>query len=174
MRKAQDGDQAAYRDVLRAMTPVIRLLAKRQVVDESLADDVVQDVLLTIHRLRHTYDPDRPLLPWMAAITRARAIDALRRSGRFRHREVADDARLAEAVDPASPGFLSALDAEHALARMLDALPQRQRAIVEMVKLREMSLDDAAAESRMSVSAVKSVLHRAFARLRQYGNEWHV
>lgn len=174
MRQAQDGDQAAYRSVLRAVLPVVRTLARRCIVDDTLAEDVVQETLLTIHRLRHTYDPGRPLLPWIAAITRARAIDALRRSGRSYRREVVDEVLLAQAGDPDALTAIAASDAVREIGRMLEVLPLRQRTIVEMVKLREMSLDDAATESRMSVSAVKSVLHRALARLREYGKEWHV
>lgn len=167
MRRAQDGDQAAYRLVLRAMLPAIRSYARRRVYDEVLIEDVVQDSLLTIHRLRHTYDPSRPLLPWVAAISSARAIDALRRGGRARRSEVSDDGALAAAVDGGAADMADAFDADREVERLLGKLPARQRKIVEMVKLREMTLEDAAHESSLSVSAVKSLLHRAFARLRQ-------
>lgn len=170
MRRAQDGDQAAYRLVLRALLPGIRRMARRRIADEALAEDAVQDTLLTIHRLRHTYDPARPLMPWVSAISAARSIDALRRSGRARRFEVADEEAMMAACDPgaAEPG--QALERERQVARMLDLLPQRQRMMVEMVKLREMSLDDAARTSRLSLSSVKSLLHRALARLREEGN----
>ena len=42
----------------------------------------------TIHRVRHTYDPARPFLPWLRAIARARAVDLLRRNGRQAAREL--------------------------------------------------------------------------------------
>lgn len=170
MRQAQDGDQPAYRLVMRAMLPAIRNMARRRISDDELVEDVIQDTLLTIHRLRHTYDPARPLLPWIAAITSARSIDALRRSGRARRFEVTDDEAMVAAVDPgiADPGEALANDRE--VARLLGLLPERQRMMVEMVKLQEMTLDDAARVSRLSVSAVKSLLHRAFARLREDGN----
>lgn len=170
MRRAQDGDQMAYRMVLRALLPAIRKMARRRIADEALAEDAVQDTLMTLHRLRHTYDPARPLRPWIAAIAHARSIDALRRSGRARRFEIVDEQAMAAAPDlrSAQPG--EALGQEREVARLLDLLPQRQRMMVEMVKLREMSLDDAADASRLSVPAVKSLLHRALARLREYGN----
>lgn len=170
MRRAQDGDQLAYRLVLRAMLPAIHRLARRRIYDEALAEDAVQDTLLTIHRLRHTYDPARPLLPWIAAITSARAIDALRRTGRSRRFEVEDETAMVAAEDTGSTRPEEKLDNERDIARLLGLLPERQRMMVEMVKLQEMSLDAAADESRLSVSAVKSLLHRAFARLREHGN----
>lgn len=167
MRRAQDGDQTAYGLVLRAMLPAIRAYARRRVRDETLVEDVIQDTLLTIHKLRHTYDPSRPMLPWIAAISSARAVDALRRGGRSRRNEVSDEAALAAAVDVAAGAPIEALAAERELDRLLGTLPPRQRRILEMVKLREMTLEDAARESRMTVSAVKSALHRAFAKLRE-------
>lgn len=170
MRKAQDGDQLAYRAVLHAMLPAVRSFARRRIADESLVDDVIQDTLLTIHKLRHTYDPSRPLLPWVAAITSARAIDALRKCGRSQSREVTDDTAMAEAADTNAGEPVERLATEQELNRLLGKLPERQRRIVEMVKLREMTLDDAAAESSLSLPAVKSLLHRAFASLRQYRN----
>lgn len=170
MRRAQDGDQQAYATVLRAMLPAIRAFARRRIFDEVLVEDVIQDTLLTIHRLRGTYDPSRPVLPWVAAITSARAIDALRRYSRSQKREVADDDAMANAPDARLGEPVEHLVAEQELARLLGKLPPRQRMIVEMVKLREMTLDDAAGESRLSVQAVKSLLHRAFATLRKQGN----
>lgn len=168
MRRAQDGDQAAYRIVLRAIVPAIRRIAARRIFDEALVEDAVQDTLMTVHRLRHTYDPARPLMPWVGAIATTRAIDVLRRSGRTRRFEVADDEAMEAAPDHAAdPG--EAWGNEREVALLLGRLPQRQRMMVEMVKLKEMSLDDAAQASRTSVSAVKALLHRALARLREDG-----
>lgn len=173
MRRAQDGDQRAYGRVLRAIVPAIRTCARRRIFDEMLVEDVVQDTLLTVHRVRHTYDPARPLLPWVAAIASARAIDALRKQGRSRAREIGDEAALIGVIDTGAAAALEALGAERELGRLLGVLPERQRMVVEMVKLREMSLDDAAAESSLSVSAIKSLLHRAVAKLREYGKQTH-
>lgn len=170
MRRAQHGDKEAYALVLRAMLPAIRSFARRRIFDDVVLEDVIQDTLLTVHRLRHTYDPSRPLLPWIAAITSARAIDTLRKSGRSQRREVIDEMVMATAADPNAREPFGQLETRQELDRLLDKLPARQRHVLEMVKLREMTLDDAAIESRLSISAVKSLLHRAFARLRQEEN----
>ena len=54
-----------------------------------MAEDAVQDALLTLHRVRHTFEPGRPVKPWLAAIVSRRAIDATRRRGREAHNELA-------------------------------------------------------------------------------------
>lgn len=171
MVRAQDGDQEAYNRLLKGMVPAIRSLVRRRIIDEALREDVVQDVLLTIHRVRRTYDPARPILPWVSAIATSRAIDALRRTGRRRLREVHDEAAFMDHADAAQP-FEEATSAQE-INGMLSRLPYRQRLMVEMVHLREMSLSDAAASSHLSISAVKALLHRALTRLRQNGANDH-
>lgn len=171
MRRAQDGDQAAYRLVLLAILPVIRAFARRRIFDEILLEDVVQETLLTVHKLRHTYDPQRPLLPWLATITFARAIDATRRTVRLQRREAADEDAMTSAVDDSWNEQIEALANDNEVGRLLSRLPDRQRMAVEMVKIREMSLDEAAAETRTSVSAIKSLLHRAISSLRENGSQ---
>ncbi|HEX3984308.1 MAG TPA: sigma factor, partial [Acidisoma sp.] len=82
MAAAQRGDAAAYRQVLQDCVPVITAAARRRGVAADQTEDVVQEVLITLHRARATYDPSRPFLPWLKAIADRRAIDSLRRSGR--------------------------------------------------------------------------------------------
>jgi len=167
MARAQAGDRAAYNQLLKAMVPAIRALVCRKIGDEVLVEDVIQDTLLAIHRVRHTYDPQRPILPWVAAIASARTIDALRQHGR--RQEVQDDEALQQR--PAESAEVSA-DPD-ILSGYLDTLPLRQREIVESVHLREQSLAQAAAETNQSLSAVKSLLHRAMVNLRKYGRGHH-
>lgn len=167
MARAQAGDRAAYNQLLKAMVPAIRALVCKKIRDEGLVEDVIQETLLAIHRVRHTYDPQRPILPWVAAIASARAIDALRHRGR--RREVQDEEELQR--QPAASAESSA-DTD-ILSGYLDNLPQRQREIVESVHLREQSLAQAAAETNQSLSAVKSLLHRAMVNLRKYGRGHH-
>lgn len=169
MARAQAGDRAAYNRLLRAMVPVIRAIVRRRIGDDGLVEDVIQDVLLTVHRVRHTYDPARPFLPWLATIAGSRAIDAVRRRGRRGRVEVQDDDAMALHVDGASLHPLEAFAARDEVDGLLNHLPNRQRQIVELVHLQDMSLKDAASHSRLSVVAVKALLHRAIVNLRQYG-----
>jgi RNA polymerase sigma-70 factor (ECF subfamily) len=168
MVRAQDGDQAAYCRLLKAIVPVIRGMARRHFHgDDASLEDVVQDVLLTVHRVRHTYDPERPFLPWLSAIVSARAIDALRARGRRQSWEVPDEEAVLAYPDGATPDGQGELSAHGQVDNLLSRLPDRQRRMVELVHLCEMSLAEAAAASSTTLSAVKSVLHRAFTTLRQ-------
>jgi len=167
MARAQAGDRAAYNQLLKAMVPAIRALVCKKIRDEGLVEDVIQETLLAIHRVRHTYDPQRPILPWVAAIASARAIDALRHRGRRQEVQYEEELQRQPAASAES-----AADTD-ILSGYLDNLPQRQREIVESVHLREQSLAQAAAETNQSLSAVKSLLHRAMVNLRKYGRGHH-
>lgn len=102
MARAQAGDQQAYTRLLTVLVPVIRSMVRKQIDDAVLTEDVIQDVLLAVHRVRHTYDPACPFLPWLKAIAQARSIDALRRRGRQRHWEVAEEESLMQSgISPA-------------------------------------------------------------------------
>jgi len=174
MVRAQDGDQAAYVRLLKALVPVVRGMARRRIFqDDALVEDVVQDVLLTIHRVRHTYDPARPFLPWLTAIVAARAIDALRARGRRERWEICDDEAVLAYPDTSVPGAHGQPAAARQLDDLLAHLPDRQRHMVELVHLREMSLAEAAAASSTTLSAVKSLLHRALQTLRRKGETEH-
>lgn len=80
MAAAQAGDSAAYRQLLGDILPFVRAIIVRQIgrTDE----DAAQDALLSLHLVRHTYDPARPFKPWLAAIVRHRLLDGLRRQTR--------------------------------------------------------------------------------------------
>jgi RNA polymerase sigma factor (sigma-70 family) len=166
MAEAQDGGQAAYATLLREVAPFIRSIVGRQHRTRDRIDDVVQDVLLTVHRIRHTYDPARPFRPWLAAIAGRRSIDALRRRGRTEAMEIADDASLETFADPAANKEGEARDAATLLAHALPTLPAGQRQALELVKMREMTLAEASAASGQSVGGLKVNVHRAIKSLR--------
>lgn len=169
MSRAQTGDRKAYAELLHTLVPVIRAIVRKHVDNEALLEDVIQDVLLTLHRVRHTYDPACPFLPWLMAIAQARAIDALRRQGRFARREVVEEEPITNIADASLAAKTEHQDSREELYGFLNQLPDRQRQIVESIHLQEMSLIQAAKEYNLSVSAVKSLLHRALSNLRRFG-----
>ena len=162
---AQRGDGEAYRLFLGSVAPFLRAVARQRTGSEELVDDIVQDALLTVHRVRHTYEPGRPVKPWLAAITARRSIDAMRRRGRTGAREVHDDAAVETFADPQANNE-EAGDAARMVAQMTGTLSDKQREAVELVKLKEMSLAEASALSGQSVASLKVNIHRALKRMR--------
>ena len=163
---AQRGDRDAYRRFLHAATPFIRAVARRRCWSDDMAADVVQDALLTVHRVRHTYQPGRPVKPWLAAIATRRAVDAARRTGRVHARELGGDPAYETFADPRANADEVDHDAPRVLAGMTQGLSPGQREALELVKLREMSLVEASAASGQSVASLKVNIHRAMKKLK--------
>lgn len=90
MARAQAGEREAYRRLLDEITPYLRSLAAKAHRNRSDVEDAVQDVLLTVHSIRHTYDPGRPFGPWLVAIAHRRIVDRLRTGPRERARDAID------------------------------------------------------------------------------------
>ena len=163
---AQRGDKAAYRRFLEAILPFARSIARRRLNAEDLVEDAVQEALLTLHRVRHTYRPGLPVRPWLAAIVTRRAIDVARRRGRTGAREVHHPAAYETFADPEAKGSEGS-EAAATIAGMMGELTPKQKQAIELVKLREMSLADASAASGQSVASLKVNVHRAIRKLRR-------
>lgn len=79
MQRARQGDQAAYTALFRTITPILRGFVIRRLGAHADVEDVVQNILLSIHRAGHTYDSKRPFRLWMFALARHRLNDHMHR-----------------------------------------------------------------------------------------------
>jgi RNA polymerase sigma-70 factor, ECF subfamily len=170
MARAQEGDRHAYRILLQDMTPYLRSLAARCFKQPGEVEDAVQDVLLTIHMVRHAYDPGRPFGPWLVAIANRRFIDRLRRETRIKAREIALSAEHETFPEPPT-NLDREISEEAALNEAINSLPLEQRQAVTLLKLNEMSLKEASALSGRSIAALKVATHRAIKNLRSILNK---
>lgn len=167
MRSAQDGDRVAYEALLKACLPKVRRRLQRRGVDPGSIDDVIQDVLLTIHRARQTYDPSRPFAVWLAMITDRRAIDAARRLYRHAMHEVsAPDAYETHADESGETTPFVTTSALDRVRSSIAELPSAQREAIERLSLRQQSLTEASQETGRSVGSLKVNLHRGLKALR--------
>ncbi len=166
MARAQQGDREAYRRLLEQLAPYLRFLAGRRMGRGSDVEDAVQDVLLTLHAVRHTYDPARPFGPWLVAIANRRIVDSLRRRGRSAASETPLEPEHETFASPEA-NLPEAAAEGRALRQAVESLPPGQREAIRLLKLREMSLKEAAAASGVSVAALKVATHRALKNLRK-------
>jgi RNA polymerase sigma factor (sigma-70 family) len=178
MQSAQAGDTQAYVQLLEKIMPRLRQIVRnqRRFLNADDIEDLVQDVLLSLHAVRATYDPRRPFMPWLMAITRNRLADGARRYARRAAHEVpVKRVEKLEQVENVPVTFsdegANIVDDGYrdpeALRRAIRDLPPGQRTAIEMLKLREMSLKEAAAASGTSIGALKASVHRAVATLRK-------
>jgi RNA polymerase sigma-70 factor (ECF subfamily) len=161
MALAQAGDHEAYRAVLDDVSAMLKGFLRRRLADPEEAADVLQDVLLALHRARHTYDPARPFEPWLFAIVHHTVIDHVRRRKRVARVEILPDDQLPEVAAPEAVGASDLLD--DALAR----LPPAQREAFQMLQIEGLSVAAAAARAGTSPGALKVRAHRAYKAIRQ-------
>ena len=169
MRLAQFGNAMAYEELLEDITPRLRRIVRRQrsFLKTEDIEDLVQDILLSVHSVRATFDPQRPFMPWLLAITRNRLADSARRYSRQGAREIQVD-DMAVTFEAETPNTrMGTYGDPDALKQAIGALPPGQRDAIEILKLHEMSLKEAAAASGMSIGALKVATHRAMHALRK-------
>jgi RNA polymerase sigma-70 factor (ECF subfamily) len=167
LQQSLRGDQAAYRAFLERTSSMVRgyltnSMGSSKRTPEKI-EDLVQDVLLAIHRKKHLYRADMPILPWLFAIARYRLIDQVRAEKR-RPMLVEWD----ETLDPADTNSLPLPDERlFELEELLECLSQKQRRILVMAKAEGVPLAEIAQRLQMSLSAVKVTVHRALRKIRQ-------
>ena len=169
MQRAQEGDSAAYAELLTELVPLLRrqIRHRRRMLQPQDIEDLVQEVLLSLHAVRNTYDPSRSFLPWLMAIAHNRMVDGIRRQVRRSANEVTVEQLPETFPDAATNTIDTAYGDPEALRRAVQGLPPGQRVAIEMVKMKEMSLKEASAASGMSVPALKVAVHRGIGALRK-------
>lgn len=168
MKAAQAGDQVSYSTLLREISPFLRRLARQGWPKGTAADieDVVQETLLTLHTIRHTFDPGRPFVPWLLALLQRRIADGVRKHVRTHHREIGIDiSDVTFPIEQANTVHESLADSK-VLRSAISQLPPGQRQAIELTKLQEMSLKQAAAATGLSIAALKVATHRGLKALR--------
>ena len=156
------GDSAAYGDFLNQLTPILRKVIGRQ-IPTSDAEDVLQEVLISIHKARHTYDGARPLMPWVIAIAGFRMTDHLRKTYSDRRHlrvDIADYENVLEAVTE-NPGTTESMD------EMLSGVAQRERKILSLMHIEGYTASEVGSQLGMKESAVKVAAHRAIKKIRE-------
>jgi RNA polymerase sigma factor (sigma-70 family) len=163
LRAANRGDQRAYGDFLRAITPLVRGIARARGagLGADLIEDIVQETLLAIHQKRQTWREDMPVRPWLYAIVRYKVVDAFRARGRRVQVSIDDFAEVLAAEPEPDPTERS--DAERVIGR----LDPRAARIVRAIGLDGASIAETSAALDMTETAVRVALHRGLKKLAQ-------
>lgn len=167
LRAGLAGDGVAYADFLSQLSPMLRRVIGRK-IPMSDVEDVLQEVLISIHKARHTYDGERPLMPWVMAITSFRVTDCLRKTySEMRHQrvDIADYKNVLEAVTESH-------NENESIDEMLEGVGQRERKILSLMHVEGYTASEVGSQLGMKESAVKVAAHRAIKKIRKrLGND---
>ncbi len=169
MLRAQDGDKDAYRLLLQAVAPYVRAIARRYLGHGEDTEDAVQEVLMVVHGIRHTFEHGRPFKPWLGTIASRRCIDLLRRRAHRNRHELADvvDVDYHAHGDPGPEDMLAREHDAQRVRSAVDDLPPRQRDAIALLRLQELSLNEASEHSKQTVGSLKVACHRAMNSLQR-------
>lgn len=164
MKRALEGDERAYGELLGESARLLRAYISRRIGVRADAEDVVQEILLSIHKARHTYDGTRPYAPWMFAIARYRLQDYLRIHYADRLRQ-AVPLEEAEIIPDRHVTFQD--NTYESLKGEFKHLPDKQAMILTLMHEQGYTAREVAGRIGMKESAVKVAAHRAYKQLRR-------
>jgi RNA polymerase sigma-70 factor, ECF subfamily len=165
MDRYAEGDNGALSIVYDAIAPRVFGFLIKRTRDEQLAEDLLQQTFLHIHRARGTFIAGSEVAPWAFSIARRLLIDSARASKRRR-------AVLSSDVSVDAADGTQAIDETLALRelgaqvfKLLEALPSNQREAFEMIRLDGLSIREAASAIGATEASVKLRAHRAYKAL---------
>lgn len=159
MIAALNGDQHAYAKALAAMTALLRPYLSKRLNQASDVEDVLQEILISVHKSRHTYDGKRPVKPWIYAIAKFRLSDFLRAhySDTLRHAAELDAAEHLASLDVTESGLTY-----ESIKDEIAKLPGKQPMILHLMHHEGHTAKEVAAKMNMTETAVKVAAHRAY------------
>jgi len=160
MGRAQDGDREAFHTLFNDVGPLITRFVARRIREPNEVEDVCQEILLAIYQSRHTFQPSRPLEPWLFAIAHNVCSDHNQRHwARVSRQRSVDDMPETVAAGETSAG----LDLRRAVGR----LSQAQMQALRLTKIDGLSLAEVSERTGDSIGSLKVRVHRAYEFLKK-------
>jgi RNA polymerase sigma factor (sigma-70 family) len=162
---AQRRDRESFARLFDHFAPRVRSYMLRLGTTPATADDLVQDVMLTVWRMSAQYDPRKAMVStWIFTIARNRRIDILRRE---RRPDIdANDPALVPDEEPAPDRVLQQKQNEKIVRAALAELPEKHAQLLKLTYFQEMSQSEIAHELSLPLGTVKSRIGVAAAALR--------
>ena len=164
-------EEAALRQLYDRTSPRLFGLALRVVRQREWAEDVLQEAFLTVWRVAGDYRGTlSPPMAWLGMIVRSRALDLLRRRTADRAQLTQEfDELLADTLESDSPNPMDLADAGEqawALHQCLQQLDDKQRQVVSLAYLRDLSHGELSEQLKLPLGTVKTWIRRGLEKLR--------
>jgi len=180
MLRVKDGDGTSFGVLLEKHRASVIHFVYRMVQEQAVAEELAQEVFLRVYRSRSSYEPTAKFKTWLFRIASHLALNWLRDEKYERGQERLDDVsgdmpvrQISDRRPSVEQRLLYEVKLEE-IRQAVAALPEKQRAALLLHKYEEMEYTQIAKVLGCSVSAVKSLLYRAYetlrARLAHMGN----
>jgi len=159
-------DREAFKRLFAAFAPRVKAFARRRGAEPQVAEDLAQDVMLTVWRRAAQFDRRKASAgTWIFTIARNRRIDMMRREARPAF-DAEDPSLKAEGEPPADEG-LAERRRESDLRRAVARLPEAQSQLLRLAYFEDKSHGVIAEELDLPLGTVKSRIRLAMRKLRQ-------
>lgn len=160
-RSGLGGNQADYARFLASITPLLkRIVSKRLAACD--VEDVVQEILISIHKARHTHDGVRPLIPWLVSIAKFRITDHLRKHYTQRQDKTVDISAWETILTDVTEGGVD----HESIDELLEGVPEAHKRILTLMHVEGYTAKEVGQQLAMNESAVKVAAHRAIKKIR--------
>jgi RNA polymerase sigma-70 factor (ECF subfamily) len=167
IRRVADGDRAALRLVYDGTAAKLFGVCLRILKDRSEAEDVLQEVYLTVWRKASAFDEARASpITWLVAIARNRAIDRQRSGTVARLSEPIETADAVADSAPLAAEVLESMQENERLYSCLEELERRQSTAIRAAFLDGLTYDELAQRTGVPLGTMKSWIRRGLAKLR--------
>ena len=157
-----EGNQTDYAQFLAHITPLLKRMVGRRLAACDV-EDVTQEILISIHKARHTYDGMRPIMPWLASIAKFRISDHLRKHYTQRQNKTVDISELENILTRVTEDETE----NESIDEMLKDVPEHQKRILMLMHIEGYTAKEVGAQMDMNESAVKVAAHRAIKKIRK-------
>ena len=164
MRRIQTSqDKTAFVTLFQHFAPRVKAFLMKSGADASLAEECSQEVMATVWRKAHLFDPSRAsAATWIFTIARNRKIDALRKQ----RRPEPEDLTWGPEAEPDQEDVLSLQQESSRLKDAIADLPEKQRALIEQAYFGDLSHSEIASATGLPLGTIKSRIRLALDRLR--------
>jgi RNA polymerase sigma-70 factor (ECF subfamily) len=174
------GDEAAFRELVSRYKNSLYAFLKQFLNRQDLVEDVFQETFLQLFTSRESFDPSRPLRPWLFTIAANKAKDALRKSQRTATIPIGT---LSDSEDMSFDDVLNTLSSDSTMpyeeveesetaarvAQVIANMPENLREILILAYFNRFSYKQMASVLSIPIGTVKSRLHTAVAR---FAKDW--
>lgn len=156
------GDKVAYGKFLSTIAPMLRRMVGKKLANADV-EDVVQEVLISVHKARHTYDGERPIMPWLVSITNFRVTDHLRKHYSQMLHQTFDIADYENILSDVTEDTSS----DESVDELLQDVPEKHKKILIMMHVEGYTAKEVGKQMGMNESAVKVAAHRTIKKIRE-------
>lgn len=162
INKAQDGDKASYTELLQGLNSFLRSYIRKRIFDQNEIDEVVQEILVAVHKSLHTYDAEKSFMGWFLAIAEYKIVDYIRslkkRSGSVDLNSISNFLALSN----------SDSDLKIDIEKAINSLSSREKNVLTLIKVDGQSINEVAKQLNLTEANVKVIAHRAYLNIKTY------